>query len=70
MSRPEWFVKLLKLGWPRNPAQFKITRIPFIDDFVAQKFLPGDEFICLPKDNVIDVVPKVSLVQTAVVVDF
>lgn len=55
MSRPIWFVKMLKLFFPRRASDARITRLPFVGKMVERRFFEGDDLICLPKDHVIQV---------------
>lgn len=60
MARPEWFVKMLELGFPRSPKHSRITKIPFIERYLEKHVFEGDDLVfCLPKDKVIKVEQEV-----------
>jgi len=61
MTRPIWFVNLLKKLFPKRFAFAKLTHLPGIGAVVDRMLFQGDDVIYLPKDNVIPV--NVNLIQ-------
>ena len=53
MGRPLWFVGLIKKGFPFAFLFAKLTRIPFVGNFVDRWLFDGDDIVYLPKDRVI-----------------
>ncbi len=56
MSRPEWTLNLLKLGFPRDPAKgSSIANLPVVRDVIERLLFDGDQLICLPRDKTVQV---------------
>lgn len=55
MSRPDRFLKFVKLVFPRSFRPSVITKIPFIARKVEKAFFEGDDMILVPKDSVLPV---------------
>ena len=55
MSRPIWFVNLIKKSFPTRFAVARFTKAPLIGRLVDHTFFDGDDIIYLPKDNLIKV---------------
>jgi ferredoxin len=55
MSRPIWFVNLIKTLFPTRFTFAKFTRVPGINTIVDYTLFRGDDIIYLPKDNTIPV---------------
>ncbi|HSJ53435.1 MAG TPA: 4Fe-4S ferredoxin, partial [Anaerolineae bacterium] len=55
MSRPRWFVALLKRAFPTRFLLARATRLPLVGTLVDRWFFAGDRLIYLPLDGVIPV---------------
>lgn len=55
MSRPTWFVDLLRKTFPDRFRAAELTKIPVIGRAVDRALFAGDDIIYLPKDNVIPI---------------
>lgn len=55
MSRPLWFVELLKKIYPRRFLLAGATRIPILGDIAERYFFDGDDLMYLPKNRVIQI---------------
>ncbi len=53
MSRPIWFVNLIKKSFPTRFALARFTRAPLIGRLIDHAFFDGDDIIYLPRDNLI-----------------
>lgn len=53
MSRPLWFVKILKKAFPRRFLLARLTRLPIVDRIVEHVFFGGDEMIYVPHDRAV-----------------
>ena len=53
MSRPLWFVNLIKRFFPGRFLLAKLTRVPILGAILEYLMFEGDNIIYLPKDNVI-----------------
>jgi len=51
MSRPLWFVQLLKKIFPTRYHLARWTRVPLFDRLVEACFFAGDRIFCLPQDQ-------------------
>ncbi len=60
MARPRWFIKLIELTFPRNPAFARITYLPYLGKYLERKFFRDDDLIVLPRDKVIEIGKKVK----------
>lgn len=54
MSRPMWFVEMIKKTFPGVTRTAKLTRVPLIGRMLEHKFFEGDRIVILPQDNVIE----------------
>ncbi len=66
MSRPMWFVELVKRSFPSRFQLAKLTHVPGIGHLVDQAFFAGDAIIYLPKDNVIPVHEPIAAAENVV----
>jgi ferredoxin len=55
MSRPIWFVNLVKKSFPTRFALASFTKAPLVGRFIDHALFGGDDIIYLPKDNLIPV---------------
>ena len=55
MSRPTWFIGLIKKTFPGRFRAAKLTKAPVIGRAVDRALFAGDDIIYLPKDNVIPI---------------
>jgi len=55
MSRPLWFVDLLKRAYPARFLLARLTRLPVLDRIVDHLFFEGDHLVYLPQDRLIEV---------------
>jgi len=53
MSRPIWFVNLVKKAFPTRFALARFTKTPLIGRLIDRALFGGDDIIYLPKDNLI-----------------
>lgn len=63
MSRPRWFVQLIKKLFPERFLFARVTNLPVVDRVVDYCFFHGDEVIYLPKDQTIQINEHIT--QTA-----
>lgn len=61
MSRPLWFVRLLKVAFPSRSLAARATHAPFLGSLVDRWLFEGDHLIYLPKDQVIQIDEPVDL---------
>jgi len=61
MSRPLWFVQLLKVAFPSRSLAARATHAPFLGSLVDRWLFEGDHLIYLPKDQVIQIDEPVEL---------
>lgn len=55
MSRPVWFVELIKKAFPQRFSFAKLTHVPVVGNVVDKMLFSGDDIIYLPIDNTIQV---------------
>ena len=55
MTRPLWFVELLKKVFPQIKLIAKLTRVPIIGRIIDQMLFEGDDIIYLPKNEIINI---------------
>ncbi|MFC2054536.1 DUF362 domain-containing protein [Chloroflexota bacterium] len=55
MSRPVWFVELLKKVYPTRKIAALLTNLPVIENVADMGFFMGDDIVYLPKDNTIQI---------------
>jgi ferredoxin len=55
MTRPVWFVELIKMAFPSRFVAARATRLPGIGGLVDRWLFDGDHLIYLPKEQVIQV---------------
>ena len=60
MTRPPWFIELLKKLFPHRFHIAKLTHVPIIGDLIDHMFFEGDEVYYLPKAEVIEINKKVE----------
>ena len=51
MSRPKWFVDLLKVAFPGRSLAARATHVPFVGGVIDRMLFEGDHLIYLPKDS-------------------
>jgi ferredoxin len=61
MSRPLWFVELIKKTFPNRFLVAKATRVPLLGGLLDRWLFGGDDLIYLPADRVIQVNHPVDL---------
>jgi len=67
MSRPQWFVYLLKVAFPGRSLAARATRAPVLGSLVDRWLFEGDHLIYLPQDQVIQIDEPVDLPEEMVV---
>jgi ferredoxin len=74
MSRPRWFVALIKRAFPSRFLAARLTRLPIVGDAIDRLLLHGDQLVYLPHDRVVPVDEEVevagSLVLPSQVVEY
>lgn len=55
MSRPLWFVYLLRKAYPGRFLMARATRLPILGQVLDRLFFDGDDLITLPQDGVIPI---------------
>ncbi len=55
MSRPLWFVELLKKTFPGHALAAEATKVSVVGGVVERLFFDGDDMLYLPKDGVIPI---------------
>nr|NIU61812.1 4Fe-4S ferredoxin [Stutzerimonas stutzeri] len=53
MSRPLWFVRLLKAAFPGRSLMARATHVPIMGSLIDHMLFEGDHLIYLPKDETI-----------------
>jgi ferredoxin len=53
MSRPLWFVNLVKKSFPTRFALARFTKAPLVGRLIDHALFDGDDIIYLPKDNLV-----------------
>lgn len=53
MSRPTWFVDLLKRAFPSRTLAARATRLPILGRLIDHWLFEGDDLIILPRDNAV-----------------
>jgi ferredoxin len=66
MSRPRWFVILLKRIYPSRFLAARLTRLPLVGRAVDRLLLRDDRLVYLPRDNVISVNEEVEVAGSLV----
>lgn len=61
MSRPRWFVDLIKVAFPGRFWAARATRLPLLGSVLDRWLFDGDDLIYLPKDRVIPVGESIEL---------
>jgi NAD-dependent dihydropyrimidine dehydrogenase PreA subunit len=61
MSRPLWFVELLKQAYPGRFLAARLTKLPILGYVVDRLFFDGDHLVYLPKNRVIQVNQPVDI---------
>lgn len=61
MSRPEWFVQLIRLAYPYRALAARATRLPLLGSLVERWFFDGDRLLYLPKDRLLSVDEPIPL---------
>ncbi len=64
MTRPLWFVEMLKRAFPAKHLLAKITLIPFFGGVIERFFFANDHIIYLPMDNVVNIQVNQNLEQS------
>ncbi len=60
MSRPVWFVNLIKKLFPERHTFAKLTNVPLIGNMVDFGLFRGDDIIYLPKDHTIQINARID----------
>ncbi|MBU1671675.1 MAG: 4Fe-4S binding protein [Actinobacteria bacterium] len=60
MSRPMWFVKLVRLGFPHRFLGARLTRLPLLGRLSDRMLFEGDELVILPPAAVLPVGEEVG----------
>ncbi|MBM3148515.1 MAG: 4Fe-4S ferredoxin [Chloroflexi bacterium] len=60
MSRPLWFVELLKIGFPGRFLIAELTKLPLIGKSLDRWLFDGDDMMYLPKDQVIQLNQRID----------
>lgn len=66
MSRPRWFVSLVKSIYPSRFVAARLTRLPVLGRAVDRLLLHEDRLVYLPRDNVIAVNQEIELAGSLV----
>ena len=66
MSRPIWFVELLKMSFPGRFLFAKSTRAPGFRQVADRLLFEGDEIVYLPKDGLIQVDEPIAAAEDVV----
>lgn len=66
MSRPLWFVELIKKTFPNRFLVARATRVPLLGDLLDRWLFGGDDLIYLPTDRVIQVNHTLDLLDELV----
>jgi len=67
MSRPLWFVTLLKKAFPTRYFLARLTRkVPLVRKVIDHFLFEGDDIIYLPKDNVIQINQPIARAEETV----
>ncbi len=66
MSRPRWFVALVKRAYPSRFLAARLTRLPILGNAVERFLLHGDRLVYLPRDSVVPVNEDVELAGSLV----
>ena len=61
MSRPLWFVQLVKKSFPGRFLAARATRVPVLGSVLDQWLFGGDDLIYLPVDRVIEISQPLDL---------
>ncbi len=61
MSRPRWFVQLIKRAFPARFLAARATRVPLLGRAMDRWLFAGDHLIYLPQDGVIPVAEAIEL---------
>ena len=61
MSRPGWFVGLIKMAFPGRFWAARATKLPLLGDLMDRWFFEGDRLIYLPRDQVIQIDESIDL---------
>jgi ferredoxin len=61
MSRPLWFVQMIKMAFPGRFLAARATRLPVLGTLMDRWFFEGDRLIYLPKDRVIQIDETIEL---------
>jgi ferredoxin len=67
MSRPVWFVNLLKRVYPTRRPIARLTRLPLIGDLVDHLVFRGDEMYVLPKDQTIQINTPIDSPESTII---
>ena len=67
MSRPVWFVNLLKRAYPSRRPIARLTKLPLIGDLVDHLIFRGDEMYVLPKDKTIQINAPIDPPESTVI---
>jgi ferredoxin len=61
MSRPRWFVQLIKKAFPGRFLAARATNVPIVGSIIDRWLFAGDDLIYLPRDQVIAVNEAIDL---------
>jgi len=60
LSRPMWFVSLIKKSFPYRSATARLTRVPVLGGFIERALFKGDDLMVLPLDKVVPIEENVE----------
>lgn len=66
MSRPEWFVKVIKELFPGRYTFARLTNLPVVGRIVDYSLFNGDDIVYLPKDGTIQINAPLESPQSTV----
>jgi len=66
MSRPLWFVQLVKKSYPSRFLLARATKLPIIGDIIDRWLFEGDDLLYLPQDRLIRIEQSIDMPQDVV----
>jgi ferredoxin len=66
VSRPRWFVALIRTTFPHRFLAARLTRLPIVGAAIDRLLLHGDQLVYLPLDNIVPVDEQVELAGSLV----
>ncbi len=67
MSRPMWFVRMIKAGFPVQTRMGRLTRVPLLGGAIERVLFKDDDIMILPRETVIAVDEAVTAEEDLVV---